>query len=144
MAQIGHGTLFKRGNADGPPETFTTVAGVHDTISGPSLSKDTVDATHFASTDRYREFLSSLRDGGEVSLPVFWDPNDTGSASAIANALTDFNADTARTYQILFTDGSDWTFEGILTGIGQETPLDDKMTMALTYKVTGKPVFTQA
>lgn len=138
-ATIGHGTLFKRGNADGPPETFTALGEILD-ISGPDMTKDTIDATHMASTDRYREFISGLRDGGEVTVTCNFVPGGT----TIANALTDFQADVPRSYQILWEDGSDLTFEAHMTGPAVTAPLDDKMSATFTYKVTGKPVLTQA
>lgn len=136
---IGHGTLFKRGNADGPPETFTTIAGV-TSITPPALSKDTVDVTNMQSSDRFREHISGLRDAGEASIEINFDPDST----EVANLITDYEADSARTYQILFESGADWTFEGIVTGMTPAIPVDDKMTATVSLKVTGKPVLTAA
>lgn len=136
---IGHGASFRRGNADGPPETYTAIAPVVS-ISGPGMSKDAIDVSHLASTARYREFISGMRDGGEVSIEIRFDPGD----SDVDNALTDFEADTARSYRISWADGSTFDFEGILTGWTPETPFDDAMSMSLTYKVTGQPTFTAA
>lgn len=134
---IGHGASFKRGNADGPPETYTAIAPVVS-ISGPSMSKDVVDVSSLSSTDRYREFISGMRDGGEVTIEIRFDPADAD----VDNALTDFEADAARSYQIAWADGSTFAFEGILTAWSPETPYDDAMSMSLTYKVTGAPTFT--
>lgn len=136
---IGHGAAFKRGNADGPPETYTAIAPVIS-ISGPGMSKDAIDVSHLASTERYREFVSGMRDAGEVTIELRFDPGD----SDVDNALTDFEADTARSYQIAWADGSTFNFEGILTAWSPETPFDDAMSMSLTYKVTGQPSFTAA
>lgn len=136
---IGHGAAFKRGNADGPPETFTAIGAVVS-ISGPGMSKDTVDVSTLASTARYREFISGMRDSGKITIECNFDPGD----SDMDNALTDFEADAARSYQIAWADGSTFGFEGILTGWEPGTPLDDKMTMSLTYKLTGQPTYTQA
>jgi predicted secreted protein len=137
-ATIGYGAQFKRGNADGPPETYTAIGEVLD-IKPLSMSKDTVDATHMGSPDGYREFISALRDGGEVEVTVNFVPG----AATFFNALADFNADSARSYRVEWADGSTWDFEGIMTAPAVETPLDDKMTATFTYKVTGKPVLTQ-
>ena len=35
-------------------------------ISGPSLSADTIDITNHASTDGYREFVQGLKDAGHL------------------------------------------------------------------------------
>lgn len=136
-AAIGHGTLWKRGNGATPTEVFTTVAEV-TALSGPGMSKDTVDATHMESTDRYREFISGLRDGGEVTVTL----NLNAKGAAFSNALADFNADEPVNYEMVFADGTEFAIAGILTGFNPDMPLDDKMTLELTYKVTGKPAYT--
>jgi predicted secreted protein len=136
-ASIGHGTLWKRGNGATPTEVFATVAEV-TALSGPGMSKDTVDATHMESPDRYREFISGLRDGGEVTVTL----NLLAKGTAFTGALADFNSNAGVNYEMLFTDGSKFALKGILTGFNPDMPLDDKMTLELTYKVTGKPTFT--
>lgn len=137
-ATIGYGTAFKRGDG-ASPEAFTALAEVID-LGGPEMSKDTVDATHMASPSRYREFISGLRDGGEVSVMVNFVPGNT----TFANALTDFDADVTRNYQIVWADGSTLEFAGHMTGPAVTQPIDDKMTATFTYKVDGKPTFTAA
>ena len=137
-AAIGYGASFKRGDG-ASPEVFTALGEV-TAINGFELSKDTVDATHMGSPDRYREFISGLRDGGEVSVELNFVPDGT----AITNAFTDFDADVARNYQIVWADTSDFEFSGICTGISTAVPVDDKMSATFTYKVTGKPTFTGA
>lgn len=140
-AKIGYGAQFKRSNGD-TPVTYTAVGEVTD-ITPVAMSKDTVDATHMASPNGYREFISALRDAGEVEITVNFVPAGT----AWSDALTDFNADTTsavRSYSVQWIDGSTWVFDGIMTGPAVETPLDDKMSATFTYKVTGKPVFTSA
>ena len=133
---IGHGSTFARGNADGPPETYTDIGEVIS-ISGPSLSRDVVDATHMGSTEKWREFIAGLKDGGEVTIECNFDPDGTD----VTNWLSDINTDSERTYQITFPDTTEWLFEGIMTALEVSDPLDDKMTATATYKVTGKPTF---
>lgn len=138
-AAIGYGTEFKRGNGGTPTETFAAIAEV-TAINGFSLSKDTVDVTHMTSPSRFREFLSALRDAGEITVEVNFDPDGTD----VGNAFTDYQADVSRNYQIVWADTSDFEFAGICTGIETGAPVDDKMSATFTYKVTGKPTFTQA
>lgn len=137
-AAIGFGTAFKRGDG-ADPEVFTAIAEV-TAINGFAMSKDTVDASHMTSTNRYREFISGLRDAGEVSIEINFDPDGTD----IANAFTDFNANVARNYQIVWADTSEFEFSGICTGVETGAPVDDKMSATLTYKITGQPALTQA
>lgn len=136
---IGHGTAFKRGNADGPPETYTTVASAIS-LDGPGLSRDTIDVTTLDSPERFREYIAGVRDGGEVVVEINFDPGSTD----VANAFADFKSNDARSYRIQWADGTTFDFKGFLTELPTATPLEDKMTASLTYKVTGEPTYTQA
>jgi len=102
-------------------------------ISGPSKSRETIDVTSFDSTGGYREFIGSLRDGGEVSLNM----NFTAAAYEIMN--DDFEDDDLQQYQIVLPDSAATTFEfsGLVTGLPLEVPLDDKITANVTIKVSG-------
>jgi predicted secreted protein len=134
---IGHGTAFKRSSDATSGGTMTAVAEVIS-ISGPGLARDTVDVTDMDSTDRWREYIGGLKDGGEVTLEVGYVPN----ATDVTNWLADINTNTAGYYQVVWLTGSTtWGFSGIMTGFEPGTPLDDKMTASVTYKLTGKPTF---
>lgn len=130
-AAIGHNAQFQRGNG-ATPEVFTALAQV-TSITPPSLSRDTIDASHMQSPQRYREFISGMRDGGEVSIEIDF---ERGSATDLA-LLSDFNSDAARNYRVVFPAGQVWTFNAFLTGYEVSVPLDDKMTASVTFKVNG-------
>ncbi len=134
-AAIGHGADFKR-DAGGSPSVFSTVGEVLD-ISGPSLSRDVVETTHMGSTEKWREFIGGLKDGGEVSFEINFDPTD----SAISNLLTDLNTDTTNDYQVEWPDGSQWTFSAFLRTFDIQAPMDDRMTANCSFKLNGKPYF---
>lgn len=134
-AAIGHGSLFEIGNDDSP-ETFTTLGEVI-TMTLPSLARAAVDATHQGSTDRWRDFIGGLRDGGEFKVDWNFDPGGTVQTQLFEA----FNENGHRTYRITFPDTTAWTFEAFVTGISGEVPLDDKMTISGTFKLTGKPSF---
>lgn len=131
---IGYSTTFGRGNADGPPETFTTIADVV-ALGNVSVSVDTIDGTSFGSTAAYREFIAGLIDAGEFSVTLNFDADGT----AWSNAVTDIEARAAKNYLITWPDTTTFTFAGIPTGYDIETPLDDKMTITFNYKLTGQP-----
>lgn len=137
-AMIGHGTLFKVGDG-ATPEVFTTVAEVTK-LKPPGLSRDTVDVTHMESTGGWREFIAGLKDGGEVSMEINFDPGGTTT-----DLLTDmFSTSTVGNKKIVFPDNSEWAFKAILTGFEPDAPVDDKMTANVKFKVSGVPTFTQA
>ncbi len=135
-AAIGHGTSFGRGDG-ASPEVFTNIGEITG-VSGPGLSRDTIDVTDVDSTDRWREFIGGLKDAGEVSLEINWDPN---ASPDVSNFLTDINANAARNYKLTFPDTTAWTFSALMTGLEVEDPHDDKMTASVTYKLVGKPAF---
>lgn len=136
-AFIGHGATFGIGNGATPTEAFTTVAEV-TSISMPSLSRDTVDVTDMASTERYRQFIAGLRDGGEVELELAL------TAAGYTALLAKYNQNAANNYKITLPDSpaSSLVFSGLLTDLPGELPLDDKSSLSVTFKVSGKPTWT--
>lgn len=137
-AAIGHGSAFKRSSDGTSGGTMTAVAQVNS-ISGPGLARDTIDVTDMDSTERWREFVGGLKDGGEVSLDVSFDPDHAD----VTNWLADINTDTAGYYQIVFPDTTSWGFSALMTGFEPSDPMEDKMTATVTYKITGKPAFIE-
>ena len=137
-AAIGHGSTFAVGDG-GSPEVFTAFAEVV-TITPPQLVRDTVDATHMASPEKWREFVPGLRDGGEVSLEMNFIPGGPGEDAI----LIAFQDETAGNWKITFPNAHSWTFAAFCTGFESEVPLDDKMSATATFKVTGKPAFVAA
>lgn len=136
--QDGFGTQLKIGDGATPTEAFTTIANVTN-ISGPSKSRETIDVTAHDSPDGYMEFLGSVKDGGEVSADLNYDP--TEDTHTVLD--TRFESKVPLNYQIVLLPGTDdehtWSIKGIITGLEPEYPYDDKMACSVTIKVTGKP-----
>lgn len=133
----GFGTVFKRATTLTPGTTYEVVANV-TTISGPSRSRETIDVTAHDSPGGWMEFIGGLKDGGEVSLDINYDPSeDTHDLD------DDFDDVSARNYQIVILPGTEdehtWSFKGVLTGLEDEFPYDDKMSRTMTIKMSGKP-----
>jgi predicted secreted protein len=130
------GTQFKRGDGGGS-EVFTTIANV-TSVSGPERTRETIDVTSHDSPDGWMEFLGGLKDGGEVSLEINYDPTE-----ATHDLDDDFDDAEPRNYQIVILPGTadeyTWSLAGILTNLGDEFPYDDKMARSMTIKVSGKP-----
>ncbi|MFE3495258.1 phage tail tube protein [Streptomyces sp. NPDC059175] len=132
----GFGVQLKRGDGE-VSETFTAIADVTN-LSGPGLSRETLDVTSHGSPDAYMEFLGGLKDAGEVSADINYQP-------AVHDVLVaDFDDAAPRNYQIVFPDtgATTWTVKAILTGFEPETPYDDKATASLTFKISGKPTIS--
>lgn len=120
------------------PSTYSTI-GELVAVTPPAKTRETIDATHMLSPDGYREFISSLRDGGEATFTF----NYTAAGYAI---LEDhFDDDEPATYKITLVDGATIVFSGLVTEHPiDDIAIDDKVGMSATVKVTGKPVYTAA
>jgi predicted secreted protein len=127
----GVGTQFKRSNMSSSP-TFTAIAEINK-ITGPNMSRGTIDVTSLDSTGGYREFIGGFRDGGTVQF----DMNFT-LAGYIA-MKDDFESDELRDYQIVMPDAGNTTFEfaALVTELPLDIPMDDKITCSVTLKVSG-------
>lgn len=132
----GFGTLVEYLST--APSTYSEI-GELVAVTPPQRSRETIDATHHASPDGYREHISSLRDGGEATLTF----NYTSDGYAVLQEL--FEDDEKAQFRITLTDGAILVFKGYVTETPiDDIPIDDKVGMSATIKVTGKPVFTEA
>ena len=133
---IGFDIDFHRSSDGTSGGTFATVGQVLD-LTPPNVSRDTVEVTHSKSTERWREFIGGLKDAGEASLEINFDPADATTTAF----LNDINTDTAGYYKIVFPDATEWGFAALATNFDPGAPIDDKMTGTFTVKLTGKPGF---
>ena len=132
----GFGTKLLRSDMGSSP-TFTELAGI-TSISGPGISREILDVTAHDSADAYREFLGGVKDPGEVSVDVNYDPSEHDVW------VDDLDDVTPRDYQIEFPDGTIWDFAAFLTSFEPTAPFDNKLTASASFKVTGKPAITPA
>ena len=127
-AVAGKGTLFRRWSGT----AWVTIAEVN-TITGPSMSRDTIDVTSLDSTDGYREFIAGFRDGGTVGLAMNF------TRASYETMKDDFESDTLQNYEIVLPDAENTTleFEGLVTELPLTIPPDDKITADATIKISG-------
>lgn len=137
-AKIGLGTALEMGDGQSP-EVFATVANVVN-IDGPGESMETVDVTHLQSTGGYREFLPHLKDGGEVTLTVHYDPThptqdgSTGLKKKFDDrSLTNFRINQSTQFA---TNGI-LSFSAYVTGLGKTTNVDGVIEQQVTLRTTG-------
>lgn len=142
QAKIGYGTLFKFGDG-ASPEVFTTVAEVTN-IDGPGLSRSIPEATHMESPNGYREYIAGLKDGEEVTLECNFLPHH--ATQDPSTGILSLFEDGARTnFQVVwpqFSPDVTWQFAGVVTAFQPSTPVDDRITISVTIKITGQPDFT--
>lgn len=115
--------------------TYTDVADVTE-IGVLDVKADTIESTVHGSAGGWRTFIGGLKDGGELSMSINYDPANHGTIFA------EIGEDTG--HELTLTDEGDATvvFDGIITGLSVGAPMDDKLTGSVTIKVSGAPVIT--
>lgn len=126
------GTKLKKGTGVG----VITIAGL-TSIDGLDVTADTLDVTTLLSPDGWREFEGSLKDGGEVSIGGYLDPEEGKGQKELYDAL----GGEAEPYTIEFPSklGVKWDFNAVVTGIKTGVNLGDPLSFEATLKVSGKP-----
>jgi predicted secreted protein len=127
----GKGVTLKKGDGE-DPEVFAAVAQIVN-FTPPQFSRETVDVTDRDSAGSVREFLGSLKDYGECTVAINYDP-------ALHNAwLTDADSDDPINYQITYPGSQVQTAALLITGFAPDAPMDGALTASVTFKVSGKP-----
>lgn len=127
--------------------TFGKVVGTEYTplaemteLNPPETARDSVEFTHFASPEGWKEFKPGLSDAGEVSLTYNLVPGLFDDKVIHDHLATR----TVETWRIQFPNGAKLDVKAFATAHGRATPIDDRMTGSATFKVTGKPTLTPA
>jgi predicted secreted protein len=107
-------------------------------MTGPTISRTTADVTNKDSTNRWREFVTGLVDGGEVSFNIVFNPDATTHTTLAADLVSQ----TAQAWKILTDSDDTLTFSGYVTGFSLSAPLDGEQSADLTIKVTGAVTFS--
>lgn len=115
----------------------TTVSEL-TSISFPGISADSIDVTTHNNSDKFREFIKGLSDGGEITIEGNMDYTDYDTVYAAAITTSLYSATVT-----LPTSPSESQFLAnvFVSGLEGDAPVDDKLNFSATLKVTGKPVF---
>lgn len=108
-------------------------------LTPPQMARDEIDVTSHSSGDGYREFISGLRDGGEVTFKANWLPTNT-SHDGTTGLLASFNDNINHTWVVTLPGSlASVTFSGFLTAFEPDLPLEEQGQLSGTIKVSGKP-----
>lgn len=131
-AAIGYETFFEfKYNGD------WIRAGEATGLTPPSVSVDSIDASHEESPNARREFIPGMVDEGETSFPLNFVPGSAGMIALRASLRKVLEC------REIFPNGVIWTFSAFITEISPDAPLDDKMTCDVTLKLTGESAIDQ-
>lgn len=128
-ASIGYGTFLKFRTSTGP-DVYTTI-GEQTNVTPFGISVDSIDASHEASPSATREFIPGLIDSGEASFEIQYVPGGTAEAALLAALRT------TQVCRTVFPNGAHVDYSAFITEMSPEAPLDDKMVMSITMKITG-------
>lgn len=129
------GTAFQTEDAV-TPGTFNSVASVFN-VTLPEIERETLDVTAHDSADGWMEFIGGLKNGGEFSIEVNYDPTKHDVLVA------DMDTSAAKNYKIVFPGAlGSWSFTAVMTGFAPEAPHDDKLSAEISFQVSGKPTLT--
>jgi len=139
-AYSSFGTLLQMD--DGGGVNFTTIAQVGD-ISGPEVSVDTEETTNQSSPGGYEEVIPTIKRSGEVTFPVWWDPNDA-THDATTGIYYVLNNRLKRSFREIFPTNpvKRWNFTGYITNLGNTAEVAGLLTANVTIKVTGQPTLS--
>lgn len=126
----GVGAEFRRWDGAG---AWAKLAEVNN-ISGPSMTRETIDVTSLDSAGGYREFIAGFRDAGTISMSMNFTRDNFDTIKG------DFESDTRQNYEIVLpdTDNTSFEFEGLVTECPLTIPPDDKVTIDVTIKISGE------
>lgn len=126
------GTKLKRGAVE--------IAQVRN-IDGPGLEANIIEATSHDDTEGYNTFVQGLKDAGEVSLEIAYDPANATHKNASGGLLYDFATGAVTAYTMVFPDAgaTEWDFNAIVKSFQPKAPVDGLLTADVTLKISGAP-----
>jgi predicted secreted protein len=132
QAGLGYGTLLQRAGV--------TVLEILK-ISGPGMKADIKEVSNMLSPNTYKEFIPGLREGGDVTFEGNYIPKEATNTQTTLR--TDFENGTNSSWTIVLPNAmGTWTFNAFVIALSPSYPLDDRIVVAGTLRITGKPVLT--
>lgn len=118
-------------------ENFATIAEVND-ITPPAPTTSTFETTHYLSPNGNMQFAGGLTDPGDMSVTVNWLPTDP-TQDNLTGLYKAFRDKQLRNFRIIypFTPAVIDTFAGLVTTYPVTTPINDRMSAAITIKCSG-------
>lgn len=118
--------------------TFSTFTAEIISLDGFSIQQDSIERTNLASTGGWREFCPGLKDAGEVSLEINFDP-DEDVPHSIEDTLT-------ITWPLPSgaTTPATWSCLAHLSSYEPSATLEENLSASVTFKLSGQPTFVDS
>lgn len=134
MALKAYGNIRLLRDAPGSPGP-AAIAGVKN-LDGPGTQLAFIETTDFDSTGGFREYVGTLKDPGQMSFTLNFDPDSAGHEAL----CDDHDAAVARTFQLEFSHVSPpriWEFDAFVAEITPKAEVDGLIEAQVTLRVTG-------
>lgn len=118
----------------GSPNNRATVSE-RVSIGGPNETRPKRDVSDLDSLRR--EYKGGLRDSGEMSLELFYIPSNAVHIRLRGAFNENDSTLRARQWELVFTDGTTWRFQGEVTGWSQSFAVDSDVKATLTIVPSG-------
>lgn len=121
------------------PTVFTPIGEV-TSIKKSGQKRETDDATNMDSTSGYREYIGTIKDGGEYTIDYNFVPGNAGQASV---SYLYESGDVVNWKLTMPNTKGHFTFSAFIAEYGNfDFPVDKKATASLKVKVSGPVIET--
>jgi len=130
MSEItGIGTKFMKDDGG----SFSEIARVFG-ITGPGMSRDSVEVTAYDSPKGYRKKIGGLRDAGQVTFTLNF------QRSTYITLKNDYEKDDPQLYKIVLPDqyNTEFVFNALITEMPLSIPEGDRVTVDITIELSGE------
>lgn len=115
----------------------TAVAGL-TSIGAPPRTADTLDTTTLNNPGGYRTFIGGFKDGGELPISGFFEPDDAGQIALDAAYESGAEMDFLIIFPAPMT--ASYAFRGVVTALtAGSADLEELLSFESTIKISGKP-----
>jgi len=130
-------SVLSRGNADGPPETFTKIDEVMD-VTCPTNQTELIDVSNFDSPGPFKEWLPTFLDAGELKASLNYVSGNATQEQLIADQIDQ----SLHNFTVEFKDAAGsvlatMSFAAYVTGFAITANLKEQRKASLTLRVTG-------
>jgi predicted secreted protein len=131
MAVAGVGAQFRRWNSGSG--IWESIAEINS-ITGPGMSRDTIDTTALDTAGGYRTFIGGFRNPGTITMMMNF------TRSTFDTMKADFESSSLQNYEVVLPDTDTTTieFEGLVTELPLTISPDDKITADVTIQISGQ------
>lgn len=127
-----------------PLEKYVSIAQVTN-INGPNMTKETIDSTALDTLGGYKTFITGLKDAGTLTFTLMFDAEYYGVLKGF------YESSATQEFRITLPDkvgvdghGSQFVFDGLVTGLPLTITAEDKITCDVTVQLVGVMTFTPA